>query len=836
MSDRDSLVATRARRANAGSRLKQLIEIEELASDARSFALTEDDENVELLFQEDENDEEFNDEEEEDGEEEEEEQASDDNATGADDGVELTSKVTPTPDQDESTSDTEIVNDDEMLSDSDLSVSDDDESEGERELEKQERANKRRKKPTSFVPAIKKPKPEAAPKPVSRPLVKHSELLLMSERRSSSRKSALRNKEQLIDKIKKDEKRRAALTPIVRVKERKLTQEERLAQAVETERDNIESLHLFMEQEIVKKERQKWLLQLKRQKLRNVIRFVSEETFVCPLDEVEDDRHVQDLYERPRNRRRRRFNELSGERRPGDIDTELPYYKKEMEERRIREIREAEERRVLEEARAIKRKRLEEEREARKKALEEERLARKTAKEERLREFENVDISDTHSVNTSFLNMESTHPEDSLESKINENGVSTPSIKLELEGGIEGGVATKDESAENEDAQAEQNDSKEPEESVEAEDMLDSNEMDVDEEQTPIVEDAASQEPTIQEPISPELTPQPNNTATIDEVTEPARSEEPVEEPLQERDSEKDEKVEIVEHGTDEISKQSAAENTPATEGTPATEDTPASANENEKKVSFELTQEPKEVPQEEEFPEQQPEVDLNEYFYRPSEDGTIFEGPVQHVGRNHVMLLDFDDDSKWGLTDFKIKSILFGEDGAHTGPRRLRDTVTILKSSTRLDNPYAAPKEEKDDEMFKPVTEIKEDDIMFEVLRRIPRLGDKNVIVQDLDEDTSETTTTIRILTEAPTGLYLPNGNKKLCLISGKEVRYFDPVTGIPYENKEVYKIIKDVEMGLYSWHSIGKDVNTYGSAQVYLNRREGARHAKGVPEGFDG
>ena len=61
----ESLIATRARRSNAGSRLKQLLELEEQSNEittTRNQFVTEDDENVDLLFQEDGDDEEFIDE------------------------------------------------------------------------------------------------------------------------------------------------------------------------------------------------------------------------------------------------------------------------------------------------------------------------------------------------------------------------------------------------------------------------------------------------------------------------------------------------------------------------------------------------------------------------------------------------------------------------------------------------------------------------------------------------------------------------------------------------------------------------------------------------------
>ncbi|RCK57805.1 hypothetical protein Cantr_06869 [Candida viswanathii] len=94
-----------------------------------------------------------------------------------------------------------------------------------------------------------------------------------------------------------------------------------------------------------------------------------------------------------------------------------------------------------------------------------------------------------------------------------------------------------------------------------------------------------------------------------------------------------------------------------------------------------------------------------------------------------------------------------------------------------------------------------------------------------------------IVLKTEAPTGLYLPNGNKKNCMISGTEVKYFDPSTGIPYSSVEAYKILKSIEQGQVPWLSFTSEHNDTGNVELYLGSRDGTtRHAQGVPEGFDG
>ena len=76
-----------------------------------------------------------------------------------------------------------------------------------------------------------------------------------------------------------------------------------------------------------------------------------------------------------------------------------------------------------------------------------------------------------------------------------------------------------------------------------------------------------------------------------------------------------------------------------------------------------------------------------------------------------------------------------------------------------------------------------------------------------------------------------------KICMISGTEVKYFDPTTGIPYSSVEAYKILKSIEQGQIPWLSLTNESNDTGNVELYLGCRDGtARHAQGVPEGFDG
>lgn len=789
MSDPDSLVATRARRANAGSRLKQLIEIEEQATGVSNIVYSEDDENVQLLFQEDENDEEFEESDvgDSDIDEEEEEEQQEEN-----EGEEIENSAAEKLDNDDlnkgdKTSDVELaVNSDEMLSDSDLSASENDDSEGERELQKIEKEKKRKTKTSSIIPAIKKPKLSTEkPKPKPKSKTKHSELLLNLDRRASSRKSAMRNKEILVQKLKEDETRRAALTPVVRVDEVKLTQEERLAQAVETEKENVLSLHSFLEQEIVKKEHQKLLFQQRRRKLRNVIRLVSKETFVAPIDEIEDALHVQDLFDKKKKGRRRKTgSDVPDEPRPGDIDKELPYYKKEMEEKRIREEKEEAERQRVEQE-------LEEER--RKVAEEEEKRNLELQKEIDLKNIEDPTAAENSS----------NEQEDNI--KAQDGDLET--LPSEADHQVSDAVQTKTEG-----------------------DLEIHPDQEHDENEQEVVQMEIDEEKAV--PAVPETTAAATDIMQIQDESNEA---EVVKQDAETEKGTQDEGVSEEGLKPDVLTNLESGDDTLVNDV--PTEQKQATIE--EKKVTFADDHDKVEDDQLEEISDHKEEIDDGldiDVSYRASKDGFVFEGPVQQVSRNNIFLLDFDEEEYPYLTETKIKTLLFGKDANLGASRRFKDVKTILKSSIRLDNPYAAPKEEKEDDRLKPVTEITEDDIMFEALKRLPRLGVKETFEEEEEDVQKEEATEIQIRTEAPSGLYLPNGNKKLCLISGKEVRYFDPATGLPYENKDVYKVIKTIEQGLIPWYSIGKDQNTYGEIEIYLNHRNGSRHAKGVPEGFDG
>ena len=218
-----------------------------------------------------------------------------------------------------------------------------------------------------------------------------------------------------------------------------------------------------------------------------------------------------------------------------------------------------------------------------------------------------------------------------------------------------------------------------------------------------------------------------------------------------------------------------------------------------------------------------------------------VFEGPAQRVARNSISLLDFEDKREFRLNPQNIKTILLGKQSLLPASRRSNDVKTIFRIGKKT-NPYATINEGKIggydgkfDELLISAARIDENDPLFDELRKLPRLGVKQDIVEVSEDAEEKESTEIVIKTEAPTGMYLPNGNRKACMITGTEVKYFDPSTGIPYSSVEAYKVLKLIEKGQAQWLSLDNDVNDTGTVDLYLGLRgESARHAKGVPPGF--
>lgn len=872
MAKDDSLVATRSKRANAGSRLKQLIALEEQSNEVEisSQIINDDDENVNLLFQEDDDDIEFVEEnlseeaEENDEDEDEEEQnepqiidENDEPATVEDELKQLMS------DEDEGSA--HKVHSDDVLSDSDISLSETDDEEGEKELQKQERLKKRKlKRQNKIIPEIKKPKLDLkAIETIDKPKKSHSKSslttsnsLLMSMRRSSSRASAVESKQALVQRLQESEKRRANIAPITRVKERELTQEERLAEAVETEKANILSLNQFREQEIVKNEYRKNLLALKREKLKNVIRFVSQEAFVTPIDELREARISFDLNnakKRKKPGRRKKIDENSPKPRyPGEPDPSASIATQ-VEGESILQPEIKQERDIIDSFIQADSK----------DGNEEENVSKsnqKVVKEEDNMEIENGHESQSEKDQITVLKNDNTNnvlknEEHSSDSKKEQSLKKKDEQYLEKEEECvsdnkkEQSHDNKDDrSSDNKDDQSPSHNIQEKVESLSNTQAESNNDTELAEEekaekaidtegvQKTIVGDMKVQEVTEniseKEKVVPAADDEYNkggfdNPETKTSAMNGSASEEKETLTLEHDDKEKNVSPHI-DSGEVEIAKENenhSSSNKDISENAQETFETKEKrvtfADDIESPVLISLSR-----------PET-PQLEGNESQVQLEE---LFEGPPQRVARNLIYFINFDEEQKdYKLNEYNIKTILLGEQSHYPASRRFRDTKTILKIGD-VGNPYASVKEEKD-EMFESINDLDETNPMFEELKRLPKLGVAQAYVEEIEEDTKEEETVILLKTDAPTGLYLPNNNKKNCLITGGEVKYFDPSNGLPYSSVEAYKILKTIEQGNVPWYNFSHEFNSWGGSEIYLGSRIGnVRHAKGVPEGFDG
>ena len=581
--------------------------------------------------------------------------------------------------------------------------------------------------------------------------------------------------------MKENEKRRANVAPIVRVKHVDLTQEEKLAEAIETEKANILSLQQFRDQEIVKKERQKQLLLLRKVQLKNVIRMVSDERLITPLDEINEDRHMRELMNirsrKKLGRKKKVTNDSEVKRLPGEVDTELPIVKQELEQKRIQEERESKSNQIEETAETTAVSQNDDSNEENKN-IEIDNITPPSKESSEL--SEQVDVS--KEVTGESISNEEVETQTITEDDKNAN----PNISRE---------ATIKENTASNSNQASEND-----------EVID-NDLDNNDEKLTENDSVSNSKPNVDAPIKEE---QSSNDDLINES-----SKEDTNKPKDD-DGETQAAIDSIVSDEENLLNNKGDESNEVKE---------------EKRVKFadELEQEQREGTE---------PYDTN-YSPLDAEFEIIpetFEGPPQRVARNTIYLIDFEEDKdpSYKLDIANIKAMLFGSQSLLPASRRFKDLKTILRIG-EVENPYATVKQEKD-ELFEPVSELTEDNAMFDELKRLPKLGITQAVVEEIEEDTQEENAPIVLKTEAPTGIYLPNGNKKVCLISGTEVKYFDPSNGIPYSSVETYRFLKTIEQGNVPWYSIDEVDNDNGPVEIYLGSRDGTeKHAKGVPEGFD-
>ncbi|CCK72575.1 Vps72p KNAG_0K02120 [Huiozyma naganishii CBS 8797] len=315
--EQEFIMATRERRSNAGNRLQRLLEQEVRDAQERT-QLLEDDE-VNLLFQEDEDDEEFS------LPQRRGPSRSWSRASSVSDGERSPSSAVGVPSGTSSTPGAE--DEDLMLSDSGDEDEEDDDEAGERELQRQETI-KRKSKRGRAPPVLKRkqavPTAQAAPgeEPPLPRKKRHlseeinAESLLRIERRTSKRASAVANKLRVYEKLSQAEVRRKEIQQ--RLKKHKedqakfhtLTQEDQLAIAAETEKHNLLSLNKYKEQELSQKQTRLALQQRAKLKFKPnevVLQYLTTTWQVTPFMELEDQKYWEEQLKKREKKKRKKY-------------------------------------------------------------------------------------------------------------------------------------------------------------------------------------------------------------------------------------------------------------------------------------------------------------------------------------------------------------------------------------------------------------------------------------------------------------------------------------------------------------------------------------------------
>lgn len=781
--DEELLINTRQRRANAGNRLKHLLELEEQQQLElqQSFA-TEDDENVNLLFQEDEEDVEYS--EEVSSEElEEDDQSGDedgDQLSGLDDLEDLDDLNLP-PSGKKRRREDEEVNDDDVFTDSDDDSGESDAEEGEKELQLNERLKKRaklKKAKLTVIPVIRKA--SATKESRKKTYMVDADSLLAETRRASSRRSVVENKMATVQKLKELEERRKLNKPKPKVERHEMTQEERLQEALETEKKNILSLNKFKEQELSKKERQRLLQLSRRIKLINVVRLVSYGRLLTPVEEILEEKRLQEWRESRREKRGRRKRVLVDEKK--EVKKTVEVNLTPVLETSITPKSGSHEPEIKTEAMEIKEEALGENNgelsldidgngsgnngETKLETLE----TNGTSKEEtgtsvKVNEVHNETNEDGITPNESVLN--SPVPEDS---------------KLEVPESVESREETSEpvESEENSlqlgNSDDAANEEKEDKHEVEGSDKMDRDEV----QKTDTKSDSKQNDTSDVEMREPETEEQSSENQT-EVKEEPTTGDHP----------------KVKEEGNEQTDVKKV---TFATEEDEEKENDTKDTNE----ISKDGAETPDDVEQElEEEPEEEPEEDP-------------IEGPPQLVATNLVSFEDF----KKPLTTATVKEILLGPQSLYSLHRRSTELEPVLRIKANSED------ENLEKNLFKSFRELKKQE--FKDFFNLPKFGDDlSVLNMEDEEEEEEVVHEVKITTKAPVGIYLPNGQKKKCLITGKEAQYFDPKNGLPYSSVDAYKVLQQVQNGEFAWCQFSS------SGGVYLNDRK-LKPASGCPDWF--
>lgn len=704
------LIATRSRRANAGNKMQKLLQMELEEAQKRTGAL--DDDEINLLFQEDEEDEEFT----------------------------LGSK--------------KREEDEDMFSDSgDESSGASDAEAGEHELQRQERQKRKlSQKKKNHVPVIKRAKTTGTQKTYKSPSGEiNAESLLAVSRRTSKRSAVVANKLKVYESLTKAEKRRKLIQEKLRKQREKqnirpLTQEERLKIAEETEKFNISSLNKYKEQEISKKQTRMAMQLREKMKFKDgekIIRWISTQWEVSPLVEIED-RVYWEQYTAKRDKTKKKYVRRKKAQIEADKSRESSTSK---------------------EGTPIKQ--------------EEDQTSENTVQESLENNDEQVNVTDTQTVTNDSIKNASAGESDNND-KPEDLPSFNPTTKAE--------VVEVEENKSSNPAYVNTEESSTVDNSNIIPNCSDSNEMKNDKTEVAAEELLEDQSKSLTEDSYTEL-PKKENETEISFSTKP--------------DS-------LKEAGVNDMNSCNTSESIKHISF--ADEDQISVINSEDPPI---LVQTSTEVFDKSETSSS---VEQNILEEENNEPEIKYEGPVQRVGKNFLILYTFPDGP---FTPYPkdFKKVILGDDWLLPSKARPDEVKTITKITI-------AEEEEPLQCILTPDTSI---------LDKFPRFGefDKKTL-RTVKMDTTKKDK-IEIKTEAPTGVFLPNGIRKNCLITNKECKYFDPKNGVPYSDVEAIKTIQQLQeyydeegealKPRFKWFGFGR-------GGIFLDVLQ--RPAKGVPEGF--
>ncbi|CAI4059460.1 Vps72p SKDI_04G6870 [Saccharomyces kudriavzevii IFO 1802] len=796
--DTEFIIQTRSRRSNAGNKLQKLLEQElrDIESTKRQLSSFKNDDNEEdeigLLFQEDDNDEDF---------EIMEKDAGDEDEGEEEDEAQSITKETPKTSSDH-------VADDLMFSSSeseDSNNNEDDDDAEEREIRRQELLSrkKRNKKLQKGPVIVKKQKPKAEPVKEQATRKSHhnheqlnAETLLLNTRRTSKRSSVMENTMKVYEKLSKAEVKRKVIQERIRKhKEQEskyiLTQAERLRIAKETEKLNILSLDKFKEKEIWKKENRLALQKRQKQKFQpneTILQFLSTAWLMTPVMELNDHAYWQEQLSK-RDKKKKKYPRKP-RKNPSPSQQNAQDNKKE-ESEGFRKDEDSvnpveNESTTLKKQEMIKTGETSPINDAGREGL----IPSAAVSTERPEEMKSDPTPgttlDATADKQNFVYL-------SCNGQSHEDTVTTAGSFTGSDGIV---LNTQIKDIKNELTSISGNAESDSKESLLGDETVSQNDDDDDDDE--LVKSS-----------------QPGSTGTDDNLLITADTEikeeiAPVEKNENIKDSPRDSSHDIKESSETGTLKQVTFTDSPQV-AIIDTEESPS------KKTITEV------------------DGSSTEY-YLPT---PTYEGPEQLISRNFVTLYDFPNTPP-NLKDFNTN--LFGSQWSHansapTTTQRSQNVQTIFHSILPSQSQSAVPSFNVDISLD------------LSAVANFPSFGeyDKKIVHQISTEANKDLE--IKIKTLPPTGVFLANGIRKKCLITNKECQYFDPRTGVPYSDVEAYKIIQRIQDPISKEEEradVKHDETTnddavdqtrfkwfgFKNGGIYLDLDQ--RPAKGVPEEF--